>query len=117
MSSRLRRDLVLWGSLAAGPISWLCSFQAKFSWNQWACAAQTKLAPLLFALVAFGLTALGGVLAWRQWKAMGEQAAGEAGDAMARSRFMAIGGMTLSASFCLVILAQTVPDLILEVCQ
>ena len=117
MTKQSTRDLILWLAFFAAPLAWLCSFQAKFSWTPWVCASQSKLAPLSFALIAFLLSALAGLVARRQWKELGAQQPGEAADVPARSRFMAIGAMVFSVSFCVVIVAQTIPDLILGVCQ
>ena len=117
MAKETIRDLILWISVLAGPAFWLLSFQAKFSWTQWACASQTKAGLFVFAFIALVLTAGAGIMAWRQWKQLGAQPTGEAGSALARSRFMALGGMAFSIGFFLVIVAQTVPDVILEVCQ
>ncbi len=117
MTAEAKRDLILWTVVLAGPVLWLSSFQAKFSWTPWACASQTKSVLLLFALLALLLTAGAGLLAWRQWKRLGSHTGGEGGDAQTRSRFMALGGLVFSAGFSLVILAQAIPDLILGVCQ
>ena len=117
MTKQVTRDLLLWIGVLAGPVFWLFSFQAKFSWVPLACAAQSKLVLLLFSLSALTLTASAGFLSWRQWKELGNQHPGEAGDTLARSRFMALGGMVFGLGFCVVILAQAIPDLILGVCQ
>jgi hypothetical protein len=117
MTKENSRDLILWLSVFAGPVFWLCSFQAKFSWNTWTCVEQTKSPLLWFGLIAFVLTAGAGLLAWRQWRILGAQAQGEEDDPLARSRFMAVAAMTFSIGFCMVILAQTIPDLIFNPCQ
>lgn len=117
MTKQSTRDLILWCSVLAGPTFWLVSFQAKFSWIPVACASQTSVTLLLLSVIAFLLTAGAGVVAWQQWKDLGKQAPCEGGGTLARSRLMAIGGVTFSVGFCLVILAQTIPDLFLEVCQ
>ena len=117
MTKEKTRDLILWLTVLAGPIFWLCSFQAKFSWNTWSCASQTKSPLLLFALIAFLLTAGAGLAAWRVWRTLEKRPLDESADPLARSRFMAIGAMTFSVGFCLVILAQAIPDLILDPCQ
>jgi len=111
------RDRILWMALFAGPLFWLMSFLAKFAWVPKACTSQTNLVLLLFAFVALFLTGIAGVLAWRQWSELGKQEAGEGGDSLTRSRFMAVGAIVFSVSFGGVIIAQTVPDLILRVCQ
>jgi hypothetical protein len=117
MTRQTTRDLLLWIGVLAGPVLWLFSFEAKLYWNTWTCASQTKAAPFLIASAAFLLTAGAGLLAWRQWKELGKQASGDAGDALARSRLMALGGLVFSAGFCMVIVAQAIPDMLLEVCQ
>ena len=117
MAKQAARNLLLWSAVLAGPILWLLSFQAKFSWNPWACASQAKLILFFISLAAFWLTASAGFLAWRQWYALGHQPPADAGATLARSRFMALGGMAFSAGFCIVIVAQVIPDLLFEVCQ
>jgi hypothetical protein len=117
MTRQRVRDLLLWIGVLAGPVLWLFSFEAKLYWNTWTCASQTKAAPFLIALVAFLLTAGAGLVAWRLWKELGKQAPGDGGDTLARSRLMALGGLVFSAGFCLVIVAQAIPDMLLEVCQ
>ena len=117
MSVEGKRDFVMVSSVLAGPIFWLVSFQAKFSWNPLACASQSRLALLAFSVLALILTAASGVLAWRQWKELGEEASTPGGVALGRRRFVAIAGMAFAAGFCIVIFAQSVPDWILGVCQ
>jgi hypothetical protein len=117
MTKQTTRDLLLWIGVLAGPMLWLFSFEAKLYWNTWTCASQTKVALFLVALVAFLLTAGAGLLAWRQWNELGKQSPGEAGNALERSRLMALGGLVFSAGFCMVIVAQAIPDMLLEVCQ
>jgi dipeptide/tripeptide permease len=117
MTRAATRNLILWLTLFAGPAFWLLSFQAKFSWTQWACSSQNKLALFIFALLALALTATAGILARRQYKELGDRQPGEEGSDVARSRFMALGAMVFSAGFCLVIVAQTIPDMVLGACQ
>ena len=116
MSSQ-RRNLYLWISVLTGPILWLISFAAKFFWVPVACATQTKLVLLLFSVVALLMTVAAGLMGWQQFQQLGRSTVADSGDPLARSRFFAIGGMALSAGFCLVLIAQTLPDLVLGVCQ
>ena len=117
MDTQVKRNLILWTTLLAGPLFWLVSFQAKYSWLTWTCASQSKLALLVFALIALALTAGAGLLAWREWKVIGVRAPGEAADPVARSRFMALGAVVLNAGFFLTVLSQVIPDLLLGPCQ
>lgn len=112
-----RRDVTLWAGILAGPIVWLLSFQAKFTLAPWACEFNTKLALFLVTILALALVAGSGLLAWREWSELGKVWPGEAGGTLARSRIMAIGGVLLSAMFFLVIVAQSIPELILGACE
>ena len=113
----MSRDFALWTGILAGPTVWLISFEANFALVPWACLFQAKLALYLVSLVAFGISAGSGLLAWREWKALGREIPGDGGDAVSRGRIMAVGGVLLSTMFCLVIVAQAIPELILEACQ
>lgn len=117
MTNHGHRDLILWISFFAGPVFWLLSFQAKFSWTPWACASQTKVALFAFSALAFLVSAGAGLLARRQWKELGGRQPGQAADVPSRRRFMALGAMIFSVAFCLVITAQSIPDVIFGVCQ
>jgi hypothetical protein len=111
------RNLALWIGVLAGPFIWLLSFQANFTLAPWACKFDTKIALFLVTIAALILVAGSGLLAWREWTALGRIAPDEAAGAVGRSRIMALGGVLLSAMFFLVILAQAVPELILGACE
>ena len=113
----MTRDLALWTGILAGPIVWLISFEALFALNPWACTFQTKLALYIVSVLAFVLSLAAGLLAWRQWTALGREADSRGGDALSRARTMAFGGILLSGLSCLIIVAQAIPELILGVCQ
>ncbi|MBV8809837.1 MAG: hypothetical protein JO033_14275 [Acidobacteriaceae bacterium] len=113
----MSRDAALWTGVLAGPIIWLFSFEANYALAPWACIFQAKLALYIVSIVALALAAASGLLAWRQWKQLGQEWPGDGGGALPRSRIMAIGGVLLSAMFFLVILAQAIPEVILGACQ
>ncbi len=113
----MNRDLALWTGILAGPIVWLISFEALFALNPWACIFQTKLALFIVSIVAFALSAAAGLLAWRQWSELGREADPRGGDSISRSRIMAFSGVILSTLTCLIIIAQAIPELVLEACQ
>ncbi|MBV9156258.1 MAG: hypothetical protein JO097_08335 [Acidobacteriaceae bacterium] len=113
----MSRNFALWTGILAGPIVWLLSFEAIFALAPWACVFQAKLALYLVSLVALALAAGSGLLAWREWSALGKELPGDGEGALPRSRVMAIGGVLLSAMFFLVILAQAIPELLLGACE
>jgi hypothetical protein len=113
----MKRDLALWAGLLAGPIVWLFSFEAKYALAPWACTFQAKIGLYLVSLAALVLCAASGVLAWRQWTELGREWPGGGGGALPRSRIMAIGGVLMSAMFFLVVLAQAIPEVLLQACE
>jgi hypothetical protein len=113
----MSRELALWTGVLGGPVVWLLSFEANFALAPWACTFDAKLALYIVSVVALVSAAASGLLAWRQWKDLGQEWPGEGGGVLPRSRIMAIGGVLLSAMFFLVILAQALPEIILGACQ
>ena len=113
----MKRDVALWTGVLAGPIAWLTSFQANFALAPAACALQAKLVLYAISVVALLVTAAAGVVAWQQWTGAGKEWPGQGGDTTARVRIMAIGGVLLSSTFFIVILAQAIPEVILAPCE
>ncbi|MBZ5583291.1 MAG: hypothetical protein LAQ30_14005 [Acidobacteriia bacterium] len=113
----MRRDAALWAAILAGPLVWFISMQANFALAPWACALQWTPALFGVSFVSLAITAGSGLLAWSEWQKLGRELPGESGGAVARGRAMALGGMILSAASFLVILAQTIPHVILGACE
>ncbi len=113
----MNRNLALWIGVLGGPIIWLCSFEAKFALAPWACTFQSKAALFAVALAALVLCAACAWLSWREWKTFGEQGPNSESGAVPRSVFMAIGGIVLSAGCFMIVLAQSIPELVLGACE
>jgi hypothetical protein len=113
----MTRDLALWTGLLAGPIVWLISFEANFALAPWACVTQGKAALYVVSILALLLSAGSGLLAWREWDELGKESPGDGEGALPRSRVMAIGGVLLSVLFFLIILAQAIPEVMLQACN
>lgn len=103
----MKRDVQLWAAVLIGPIVWFVSFGAIWTLAGW------KPAIYIISLAALAIAAGSGLLGWTQWQQLGRQWPGEAGGAVARSRWLAISGILLSAMFFLVILAQGIVELML----
>ena len=104
----------------------VCSSRRSRSWSIWswpyalvptACSSRNELPIHLVHLACLLLTLYGLLTAWRCWKAAGATWSGEAGDPLARSRFMAGVGLLVSGMFVLVIVAQWIPSFVLDPCQ
>lgn len=113
----MKRDLALWTGVLAGPVNWAMIFTAKFFLAPWICAFHWKPAAYVLSVLALALTAGAGLLAWSQWQQVGREYPGQGGGAVARSRAMAFGGVVLSSMFFLVLIAITLPELLLEGCE
>jgi hypothetical protein len=107
----------LWVGLLLAPIAFLINLEVSYALVPTACASRNKLPVHLVQLTCLLLTLYGLLTAWRCWKAAGATWPGEAGDPLARSRFMAGTGLLVSAMFVLVIVAQWIPIVVLDPCQ
>lgn len=103
----MKGTLALWTGLLTAPIVWFFSLEAKFVLAPWVCTFGWKWAAYAVSLIALAIIAAGGRIAWLQW----QQVEGE------RPRAMALGGVFLSAGFLIVLLAQTIPELVLAGCE
>lgn len=113
----MKRDLALWISVLAGPVVWLVSFEANYALAPWACTFQAKIGLYLVSVAALILCGASGMLAWRQWVELGKQWPGSEGGSLARERILAVGGVLLSGMFFVVVLAQAIPEVLLEACE
>ena len=113
----MKRDSMLWLAAATGPIVWILTFGADVSLSDWPCRHQDRL--LLYALsaLAVALTAVALTAGLSQWRVLGRGYPGESSSPLARDRAIAIGGIGLNLLFLLVLIAQTIPTLILKGCE
>jgi hypothetical protein len=112
----MNRDLLLWMGILTGPIIWFINLETGFALAPWLCPWHSKFSPNLVSLIALLIVAGSGMIGWRQWNQIQTRSAGE-GAPEARPRAMAIGGMVLSGMFFLAIVAQALPQLLLDGCQ
>jgi hypothetical protein len=113
----MRRNIALWIGVLGGPLAWLCSFEARFALAPWACTFQNKLALYVVTWIAIVVCGACAAIAWRQWKALGEQGPSPDAGAVPRSAFMAIGGIVLSLGCCMIVIAQAIPEVVLGACE
>jgi hypothetical protein len=71
----------------------------------------------LVHVVCLGLVLVGGLIAWRCWRATGTEWPGEGGGPLARSRFLAGIGVLMSGFVALVMVADWIPSFMLNPCQ
>lgn len=103
--------------LTLGPVAALLNEELIYVSDMWACGRGTRwpvnLVPLLCLVITLGMT----VVAHRNWKRVGEGVEEEAATIDARTRFLSIAGIFISAFSTLVILAQWAALLAFEPCM
>jgi hypothetical protein len=107
----------LWFGVLAGPLAFLVIQLVGYAMVHWACASDTRFAILLVFLAALLVTLAGGITAWRMWHRTGAEWDDTAGGVSGRSRFMAIGGIALSAISALAIVGLGYTGVMLTACQ
>jgi hypothetical protein len=108
----------LWVGVLLAPAAWAAQQQALYTMVPWAC--QTGHASALHAVSAAAVivAAIGALVAWRNWARSGRaQSDDDRGGALSRSRFLAVLGLTASAFFALVIVAQGIAAFVLHPCM
>lgn len=109
--STARRLLALWGGWVIGPVAWALHLMVSYLLVQPVCRGG-GVAALHAVTMATLLMALGGMaLSWRQLP--GREAASSRID---RTRFLACGGVLISALSAAVILLEGVPNFMLSPC-
>jgi hypothetical protein len=109
----------LWTGVLLAPTAFLLNLEIAYLVAEWGCK-QAGMPPGALHLVHAAcllLAVVGGLVAWREWRAVGAHWPGEAGGPEGRTRFMAGLGMATSGIFALAIIAQWIPSLTLHTCR
>jgi hypothetical protein len=107
----------LWSGLLIAPFAFLLNLQVSYMLVPFVCATGRGLWLHIAAGSSLILAALSLLISWRNWQKAGRKWQSEAGSIAARSRFMAVMGLLMSAIFCLAILAQWIANFIIGPCQ
>jgi hypothetical protein len=112
----------LWSGMLAGPLVWLALLQTNYVLSYVACEQRQTWFLHVATLVAVMVVAAAGFLAWRAGHAprqLDEPATPPVGAATAagRARWMALFAAITSMWFIIVILAMSVPVVVLRTCQ
>ena len=109
--------LTLTLGIVVGPIAVLVNEELIYVTNMWACGTGKQLAMHVVPIVCLMVTLGAGVLAWRDWDRVGRGVEDEAATVDSRSRFLALGGMAISALSALLILAQWLAIFVFGACM
>lgn len=115
--SRTRGHVLLWLGMLIAPLAFLTHLEINYALVTQLCQSTHKftlpLVTILFLLISAG----GGLIAWRNWKAAGHKWPVDAGSVMERSRFMAVVGLLISALVILALIWQLIPQFYFDPCQ
>jgi hypothetical protein len=103
--------------LLLGPVVALANQQLIYAVNMWACGHGTQPVMHVVPLFCLVVTIGAGVLAFRDWKAVGGGVEDEEATVHARTRFVALLGMTISIFSSLVVIAQWATIFIFGACM
>jgi hypothetical protein len=103
--------------IVVGPIAVLANEELIYVTNMWACGTGKQLAMHVVPIVCLVVTVGAGLLAWRDWDRVGRGVEDEAATIDSRSRFLALGGMAISALSALLILAQWLAIFVFGACM
>ena len=105
------RALRLWIGILLPPVVWAIQLQTIYLTSEWACYAADYKWNHMVSVTSLILSALGGFVAYSEWKAAGGGTEDEKADPDSRRRFMSILGLLTSALFTVVIFAFWLPTL------
>jgi hypothetical protein len=98
---------MLWAGILAGPAAWATDLVASYAVVQWTCRHQRYDVLHLVTVAAVAVTLAGALAAWRAL----QQSSAD------RPRFMGVLGLSMSAFFVLVIVAEAIPRWVLNACH
>jgi hypothetical protein len=110
-------NLMLWAGLLAGPIAFLLQLQINYALIPWVCATGHRFVLHLVSVAAFLSVLIGSLIAWLAWRRMAGEMPDESAGAHSRSRFMAVLGLLTGTLFLLLIIAQEIPNFVLNPCE
>lgn len=102
-------SVVLWITIAAGPVAFAIQSQSRFALVEWACGNHRGWVLTVIALTALVATIASAMVSWSAFTRL---------DAVfQRPRFMAMAGFILSTTCALAIVAQAIPHAFLGACD
>jgi hypothetical protein len=101
----------LWIGMLLPPVAWALQLQTLWLTSEYGCATSNFLWNHVAAIIALLLSMIGGLVAFRAWRATGGGTNDDDASHRSRHRFMGMLGMLTGALFTTVIFAQWLPTL------
>jgi Co/Zn/Cd efflux system component len=105
----------LWFGILGPPIVWAIQMQMNYSMVPFECFGGSRAPMLVTSAVAFFISAIAGVIAFKNWRRFGADWPDDSSGSR-RPLFMAALGLLVSAMFILVIAAQAIATMMLHPC-
>ena len=115
--SQPRGKFWLWVGLLTAPLVFLLHLEANYALVTQLCQSTHKMGMHLVTLTALLVSAAGGLVSWRNYRAAGRKLPGDGATVLERSRLMAAVGIFISLLFMLILVAQWIPQFIFDPCQ
>jgi hypothetical protein len=119
IESQLRwlTPLPLWAGILAGPLAWAFDLTASYALVKWVCVSRNDALLHAISLISLAIVCGGAALSWVALRQTVNDVPLDGGQPRQRARFMALVGLTSSAFFVLVIVAEAIPNWVLDACQ
>jgi hypothetical protein len=114
-SRKIAEDGRLWVFVSTPVFAWIAAQQLDFILSPWVCATGHRWVLLVVTGLALLLAAAGGLATWKVWKRL--PADDRDDPTVARRRFVAGGGLLLTAVFLTAIVALAIPILLHRPCD
>lgn len=111
----MKQSIFLWSPSLIAPLVWFLSLQANFALAPLACAGRGKQLLYIVSAIALLIVVCGAGFSWTQWRT--SSGPSPTPENRAQPRLAGLVGLALSGLFLLVILAQTIPNLIMAGCE
>jgi len=105
----------LWFGILCPPIVWAIQMQTNYSLVPIECFGGSRLPMLTTSFVAFVISALAGVIAFKNWRRFGSDWPDDASGSR-RPLFMSALGLLVSGMFSLVIASQAIATMVFHPC-
>lgn len=110
------QSLLLWTGWVVGPVAWALHILLSYPLMEWVCRTDNYWVLHTLTLATLLMAAVGALVAWRQWTAVGRQWPDANGDPMTRTRFLAASGLIISGLSMLLIVIEGIPNFMLSAC-
>jgi len=107
----------LWFAFIAAPLAWLIDLEASYATVEWACAHHRRIVLFLIPSACLAVIAVAASLCWSAWNDLRREPDFEGGSVEDRSRFLALIGLLMSATFALVIITTFIARYLLSPCD